>query len=195
MQPIVLPTVATEIKEVSAMRLISFVAFAALLTAGSQVRAQSSLQEKIIAADKAVPVVNQTLSGTWLSELRVAGPTGLQAPIPGLATFFSDGTMLASASNGTWTAVHGIWIRVGDRKFLATSYYFTFNESRVLSTITKSRINYQLSSDGKTLTGTMEVVVFTPDGGVIGTFPGTMVSLTRLRPEIPGDFYEFQKLP
>jgi hypothetical protein len=91
--------------------------------------------------------------------------------------------MLGSASNGTWTAAHGLWIQVGDRKFLATTYYFSFNESRVLTTITKARINYQLSSDGKTLTGTMEVVVFKPDGEVIGTFPGTTVSLTRLSPK------------
>jgi hypothetical protein len=195
MQPIVPATIAAKTKEVSSMRLFSLVAFAAFLTAGSQIRAQSSLQEKIITADKAVPVVHQTLSGTWLSEMRVALPTGLQPPIPGLATFSSDGTMLVSSSNGTWSALHGLWIRVGDRKFLATTYYFTFNESRVLTAVAKARINYQLSSDGKTLTGTMEVVMFTPDGGVIGTYPGTTVSLTRLSPEIPGDFYEFQKLP
>ena len=194
MQPFVLATIAAKTKEVSSMRLFSFVALAALSTAGLQIRAQS-LPETITTADKAVPVVNQTLSGTWLSELRVAGPTGLQPPSPGLVTFFSDGTMLGSGSNGTWSAAHGLWIRVGDRKFLATTYYFSFNESQVLTTITKVRINYQLSSDGKTLTGTMEVVVFKPDGEVIGTFPGTTVSLTRLSPEIPGDFYEFQKLP
>jgi hypothetical protein len=195
MQPIVLATIAAKTKEVSSMRLISFVAFAALLTAGSQIRAQSSLQEKITTADKAVPVVNQALSGTWVSELRVALPTGLQPPSPGLVTFSSDGTMLASSSNGTWSTLHGLWIRVGDRKFLATTYYFTFNESRVVTSIAKARINYQLSSDGKTVTGTMEVVLFKPDGEVIGTFPGTTVSLTRLSTEIPGDFYEFQKLP
>ena len=177
------------------MRLFSFVAFAALLTAGSQIRGQSSLQEKITTADKAVPVVNQALSGTWLSELRIALPTGLQPPIPGLVTFFSDGTMLASASNGNWSAAHGLWIRVGDRKFLATTYYFNFSASRVLISILKTRTNYQLSSDGKTLSGTMEAVELKPDGEVTGTFPGTTVSLTRLCPEIPGDFYEFQKLP
>jgi hypothetical protein len=177
------------------MRLFSFVAFAAFLTAGLQIRAQSSLQEKIITPDKAVPVVNQTLSGTWLSELRVALPTGLLPPSPGLSTFFPDGTILASASNGTWGTVHGVWTRVGDRKFLATTFYFSFDANRVLRTITKMRINYQLSSDGKTLTGTMEAVVFTPDGAVEGTYPGTTVSATRLCLEIPGDFYEFQKLP
>jgi hypothetical protein len=176
------------------MRLFSFVAFAALVTAGLQIRAQS-LPETIITAEKAVPVVHQALSGTWLSETRLASPTGLQPPSPTVVTFSSDGTYLVSTSNGTQTVVHGLWIRVGDRKFLGTAYYFSFNESRVLTTITKLRTNFQLSSDGKTLTGTIEAVLLKPDGGMIGTFPGTTFSMIRLCPEIPGDFYEFQKLP
>jgi len=72
-----------------------------------------SLQESIAAPDKAVPVVNQTLAGTWLSELRRVGPTGPQAPIPSLVTFLPDGTSIASPSDGTQTAVHGMWLRVG----------------------------------------------------------------------------------
>jgi hypothetical protein len=144
----VLAAIAEETKEVSSMRLFGFVAFAALVTTGLQIRAQS-LPETIITAEKAVPVVHQTLSGTWLSETRLASPTGLQPPTPTVVTFSSDGTYLVSTSNGTQTAVHGLWIRVGDRKFLGTAYYFSFNESRVLTTITKLRTNFQLSSDGK----------------------------------------------
>jgi hypothetical protein len=29
----------------------------------------------------------------------------------------------------------------------------------------------------------------------MATFPGSTISMIRLSPEIPGDFYEFQKLP
>ncbi|MFN0165717.1 MAG: hypothetical protein ACKV22_04735 [Bryobacteraceae bacterium] len=176
------------------MRLYTLLAFAALVTASLPVEAQS-LQETVITPEKAVPAVNQVLSGIWLSETRIAVPTGLQPPMPVFTTFFSDGTYLASTSNGTQTAVHGLWIRVGDRKFLGTAYYFSFNESRVLTVITKLRANFQLSSDGKTLTGTMEAVVLNRDGGVLGTFPGTTFSMIRLSQEIPGDFSEFQKLP
>jgi hypothetical protein len=152
-----------------------------------------SLQESIAAPDKAVPVVNQTLAGTWLSELRRVGPTGPQAPIPSLVTFLPDGTSIASPSDGTQTAVHGMWLRVGDRKFLGTAFFFSFNESRVLTTITKLRINYQLSADGKTLTGTTESVILDRSGRVMGTFPGSTISMVRLSQEIPGDFYEFQR--
>jgi hypothetical protein len=34
-----------------------------------------------------------------------------------------------------------------------------------------------------------------PDGKVIGSFPGAAFSMVRLSPEIPADFYDFQKLP
>jgi hypothetical protein len=152
-----------------------------------------SLSESITTAEKAVPVVNQALSGVWLSELRRPGPAGLQPPIPTFITFFSDGTSLASPSDGTQTATHGLWIRVGDRKFLGTGYFFSFNEARALTTITKIRMNYQLSADGKALTGTTEAVIMDRDGKVLNSFPGATFSMVRLSPEIPGDFYDFQK--
>jgi hypothetical protein len=98
------------------------------------------------------------------SELTRPGPTGLQPPIPTLITFFSDGTSLASPSDGTQTATHGLWIRVGDRKFLGTGFFFSFDASRALTTITKLRMNFQVSADGKTLTGTTEAVVLDRDG-------------------------------
>ncbi|MEJ1934379.1 hypothetical protein WDZ92_29635 [Nostoc sp. NIES-2111] len=154
-----------------------------------------TLQEAITSLDKAVPTVHQTLQGTWLSELRRASPTGLQPPIPSLLTFLADGTSLASPADGTQSAVHGMWIRVGDRKFLGTAFFFNFNESRVLTTITKLRINYQLSADGKTLTGTTEAVVMDRNGRVLATTPGSTITMVRLSPEIPGDFYEFQRQP
>ena len=83
---------------------------------------------------------------------------------------------------------------MGDRKFLGTGFFFAFNESRILTTITKLRINYNLSADGKTLTGTTEAVVMDRDGKVINTFPGSTSTMVRLSPEIPADFSDFQKL-
>src|SRR4051812_10837829 len=100
-------------------RLLFFGAFLAITV---QIQAQS-LSETIVTKDKAIGVVNQSLSGMWLSQLRRPGPTGLQAPIPTFTTLFSDGTSLASPSDGTQTATHGLWVRVGDRKFLGTGYF------------------------------------------------------------------------
>jgi hypothetical protein len=175
------------------MQRSNLLVFAALFTGAVQIQAQGLLQT-ITTPDKAVPVVNQALSGTWLSELRRPGPSGLQASIPAIVTFSSDGTWIASPSDGNQTATQGLWIRVGDRKFLGTGYFFSFDVSRVLTTIAKLRINYQVSTDGKTLTGTTEAVVLDGDGKVISTFPGATFTMVRLSPEIPGDFYDFQKV-
>lgn len=174
------------------MRLSTLLVLGALAASAAHMQGQS-LSESITTAEKAVPVVNQALSGVWLSELRRPGPAGLQPPIPTFITFFSDGTSLASPSDGTQTATHGLWIRVGDRKFLGTGYFFSFNEARALTTITKIRMNYQLSADGKALTGTTEAVIMDRDGKVLNSFPGATFSMVRLSPEIPGDFYDFQK--
>jgi len=171
-----------------------FLIFTALIASTVQVHAQG-LQDTIIAPDKAVPTVNQVLSGTWLSELRRPGPAASLPAIPVIVTFFSDGTSLASPSDGTQTATHGIWMRVGDRKFLGTGWFSVFDASRVLTTVTKVRINYEIAPDGKTLTGTTEAVVFDPAGKVVNTLAGASFTMVRLSFEIPGDFYDFQKLP
>jgi hypothetical protein len=173
------------------MTRFSLLHFAALLATTAQAQ---SLPDNIVTPEKAVPVVNQTLSGTWLSELRRPGPTGLQPPIPTIITFFPDGTSIASPSDGTQTATHAIWIRVGDRKFLGTGWFFNFDVNRALTTVTKLRINYQLSADGKTLKGTTEAVILAPDGTVINTLTGATFSMVRLSFEIPGDFYDFQSV-
>jgi hypothetical protein len=176
------------------MQRFTFVIFATFIAGAALVQAQG-LQDTIVTPEKAVPVVNQVLAGTWLSELRRPGPTGLQPPIPAFVTFSSDGTWLSSPSDGTQTATHGIWTRVGDRKFLGTGWFFVFDVNRVLTTVTKLRINYEIGADGKTLTGTTEATIMDPTGKVLNTLTGASFSMLRLSFEIPGDFYDFQKLP
>jgi len=177
------------------MQRPTLLAFAALFMAGGHLQAQNGLPATIMAPDKAVPTVHQTLSGTWLSELKRPGPAGALPTIPAIVTFSTDGGWISSPGDGTQTATQGVWIRVGDRKFLGSGFFFVFNESRVLSTVTKLRINYQMSEDGKTLKGTTEAVIFNPEGLIVNTLPGASFTMTRLSPEIPADFYEFQKLP
>ena len=75
------------------------------------------LLDTIITPDKAVPTVNQTLEGTWMAELRPPGLPPAAPSIPNLSTFGADGTLIASGSDGNQSSAHGIWLRVGDRKF------------------------------------------------------------------------------
>jgi len=174
------------------MHRSTLLVFAAVLTGSAQLQAQGLL-DSIRTPDKAVSTITQTMEGTWMTELRPAGLPEAAPAIPNLATFHPDGTMTASASDGTQTSAHGAWIRVGDRKFLATIFLFSFNEARVLTTITKARINLQISLDGQTITGTNEVVIMDRNGTVKATIRGGTTSGVRLSPERPDDFCEFQE--
>ncbi len=177
------------------MKLNNVLAMGAIFVAllgGTQCIQGQSLVDTIRTPEKAVPTVNQSLDGTWLFELRPAGQTTV---LLHLETYLPNGTVIGVNANGAQTTGHGIWIRVGDRKFLQTGFVFSFNETRVFTAMSKVRVNIQLSPDGQTLKGTQEVVLMDSAGKVTATIPGGTFSGTRLTPEIPGDFYDFQKLP
>jgi hypothetical protein len=150
--------------------------------------------DTIRTSDKVVPVVNESLSGTWLLELHRPGAPATQAPVLNLITFLPDGTAIATTSDGTQSTNHGVWVRVGgDRKFVQTMFVFAYDSSRVIATITKVRINVQLSLDGQSVKGTTEIVVMDSTGKVTATIPGGTYTGVRLPPEIPADFLDFQK--
>ena len=174
------------------MKRSILLSFAAVFT-GAALPAQSIL-DTIRTPDKSVATVNQTMAGTWLVELHRPGSAPTQPPTLNLITFQPDGTAVASTADGTQASNHGVWVRVGDRKFLQTMYVFGFDVSRALTTVSKVRINAQVSADGQTVKGTTEVVIMDPTGRVLNTIPGGTYSGVRLSPEIPGDFYDFQKV-
>jgi hypothetical protein len=175
------------------MQRFTFAVLTILITSTTVAQAQSLL-DTIRTPDKAVPVVNQSLTGTWLQELLLPG----QAPGTGtlnLVTFQPDGTLVSIGSDGNRSPAFGLWIRVGDRKFLQTNFLFNYDQNRVLSNVTKVRANAQLSTDGQTMTMVAEIVVMDRTGKVLATTPGGTVKGIRLSLEIPADFYDFQKLP
>jgi hypothetical protein len=176
------------------MQRSTFLIFAALVTGAAHVRAQGLL-ESIITPEKAVATVNQTLEGTWLLEVRRPGAPVTLPPDLGPITFQPDGTSVASPADGTQSTNHGVWVRVGGRKYLLTM--FVFNSTRAgssLPSLIKVRINVQVSPDGQTVKGTTELVILDKDGKMMATIPGGTYSGVRLSPEIPGDFYDFQKV-
>ena len=155
---------------------------------------EAQLLQSIVTPDKAVAVVNQSLEGTWLAEIRPGSLPAAAPPVLQLATYHSNGTFSVASSDGAQSPSQGVWVRVGDRKFLLTLYFFAFNDARVLTTITKVRINIQVALDGQTLKGTNEAVVLDRTGKVMASVPGGTLTATRLNPEIPADFYDFQKV-
>jgi hypothetical protein len=167
--------------------------FAALIGSTVNVQAQGLLQS-IVAPDKAVSVVNQTMEGTWLSEVRPAGSPADAPPILNFSSYHPDGNVVLSPSNGNQGEGHGVWVRVGDRKFLATLFFFIYDANRVVVNVIKSRVNLQMSLDGKTVKSTNEVVIMDPTGKILSTIAGGTGTAVRLSPEIPADFYDFQKM-
>lgn len=145
--------------------------------------------------ERSVPAVNQTLDGTWLYQIRRGGQPADQPPTLLMIQFKADGSVAASSADGTQSSHYGIWLRVGDRKFLLTTFLFSFNETRALATIIKIRGNIQLSTDGATASGTQEVVLMNAQGAVMATIPGGTFTGTRLTSEVAGDFQEFQSRP
>ena len=176
------------------MKLKSLISIFATLTAGMAILNGQSPLDTIRTPEKAVATVGQTLEGTWLSELRRAGQPASQPAVLSLVTYHPDGTVNSTASDNP-SAAHGVWVRVGDRKFLHTMLAFANDEKGVFVNILKIRINSQLSADGLTLKGTNELVIMDLTGKVMATIGGGSFKATRLSPEIPADFYDFQKLP
>ena len=175
------------------MQRFTFLVLAAIAASAKLAQGQGLLGT-ITVPDKAVAVVNQSLVGTWLLELRLPGVPATVPPVLTLITFQPDGTAVATSGDGTQGGNHGVWVRVGDRRFLQTMFVFAFNENRVLTAITKARINALVSVDGKTVKGTTEVVVLDREGKVMATIPGGTYTGVRLSPEIPGDFTHFQSV-
>ena len=169
------------------MKRFALPVFVFFVISSAHIHAQG-LSQTITAADKAVPVVNQSLEGTWLLDLRRPGG---QPPVSKLIIFHRDGTVVDAGS--TLGSALGLWVRVGDRKFLQTMFALNFNESQVLITVTKVRVTVQLSPDGQTMSGTTEVAILDREGKVMATILGTTYTAVRLKTEVPGDFYDFQK--
>src|SRR5205085_6073462 len=160
------------------MQRLTFAVFAASLVSTPVVQAQSLL-DTIRTPDKAVPVVNQTLEGTWLQELLLPGQVAGTGTL-NLVTFQPDGTLISIGSDGNRSPAFGLWVRVGDRKFLQTNFLFSFDQGRALASVTKVRANAQLSSDGQTMIMTAEIVVMDRNGKVLATTPGGTVKGVRL---------------
>ena len=173
------------------MRKLLLVTVATLVAGAALVPAQS-IADALRTPDKAVPVVHQTLSGTWLFELRRGGQGADQPPVLLLIQFHTDGTITASAADGSQSSHHGMWLRVGDKKFMITTFLFSFDASRAFTTILKVRGNVQLAADGQTVAGTQEIIVMNREGRTLSTVPGGTFTGVRLSPEIAGDFYDFQ---
>ena len=170
------------------MTFSNLLILAAVLGGAAYPQSAPGLLERIGVPDKALTPRNPTLTGTWMLELRRPGQTLVTA---GLVTYFAEGTCIGPTADGNTSPSQGVWVRITDGKFLQTMYVFTYDANRALTTISKVRVNVQLSDDGLTAKGTTEAVVLDKDGKEIATIPGGSYRAVRLTAEKPADFEAF----
>jgi hypothetical protein len=103
----------------------------------------------------------QSLEGTWISQ--VALPGGDFAPF-GFGTFSSDGSYIGTTTDSRQSTHHGVWLRVGDRKFVLSTMFFTRNESGAHAGISRTRIAITMAEDMKSYDATVERIIMDTAG-------------------------------
>jgi hypothetical protein len=113
--------------------------------------------------------IGQSLEGTWIAQ--VAQPGGEFAPF-GLGTFSPNGSYLGTTSDPTQSNHHGVWLRVGDRKFLLSTMFFTRDERGAYSGIVRTRIAITLAADSRSYTATVERILMDVAGRELQVITG-----------------------
>ena len=93
----------------------------------------------------------QSLEGTWIAQVALPG---LPLALFEVGTFHADGSYSGSNVNASHTDHKGVWLRVGDRKFVFTFMFFTHDDKGIFNGIVKARGVVTLSEDGKSFDST-----------------------------------------
>jgi len=77
-----------------------------------------------------------------------------------------------------------VWLRVGDRKFVFSTTFFTHDDKGVFNGIIKAWGSFTLAEDLKTYDGTVERVVMDTSGTVLQVISGIAAHSVRLELEL-----------
>jgi hypothetical protein len=124
---------------------------------------------------------NQSLEGTWIAQ--VAMPGGAPALFE-VGTYHSNGSYSGANVNPLHTDHKGVWLRVGDRKFVTTYMYFTHDDKGVFNGIVKARATLTLSEDGKSYDSAVERVVMDTSGKELQVITGIKGHSVRMELEL-----------
>ncbi|MEO8593589.1 MAG: hypothetical protein ABI759_09720 [Candidatus Solibacter sp.] len=124
---------------------------------------------------------NQTLAGTWIAQ--VAQPGGTAALFE-VGTYHVDGSYSGANVNGLHSEHKGVWMRVGDRKFLFTFMFFTCDDKGVFNGIVKARGSVTLAEDGKSYESVVERVVMDSTGKELSVTSGITGRSVRMDLEL-----------
>ncbi len=111
--------------------------------------------------------------GVWRMQVTfTACDTGavLRAPFPTLNTFYADGNIseVGSGLGPAFRSVsHGRWAWTGKRKLAITSVIELFDANFIYFADQVFNRRFEISRDGKTMTGKASYVRYAPDGSIL----------------------------
>lgn len=128
-----------------------------------------------------INTATQSLEGTWISQVAVPG-----APLAlfEVGTYHPDGSYSGANVNPSHTEHKGVWMRVGDRKFVFTFMFFTRDDKGVFNGIVKARGTVTLAEDLKSYDSQVERVIMDTAGNVLSTTPGIKGHSVRMELEL-----------
>ena len=128
-----------------------------------------------------ISVPNQTLTGTWIAQVAQSG--GALALFE-IGTYHADGSYSGANVNGLHTEHKGVWMRIGDRKFVFTFMFFTRDDKGVFNGIVKARGTVTLAEDGKSYESVVERVILDTTGKELSVTPGIVGRSVRMDLEL-----------
>ena len=129
-----------------------------------------------------VPAYSQTLAGTWISQ--VADASG-NIQLFEIGTFHPDGSYSGANVNGSHTEHKGVWLRIGDRRFVLTVIFFTHDEKLALTGVVKAKIYITMSEDLKVYESVAERTMIDVSGKVMSVTPEIRGRSVRMDVEFP----------
>src|ERR1044071_6707617 len=129
-----------------------------------------------------VSIRGQSLEGTWIAQ--VAATPGGPVSLFEVGTYHADGSYSGANVNPSHTTHKGVWLRVGDRKFVFTFMFFTHDDKGVFNGIVKARGTATLSEDGKSYDSVVERVIMDASGNQLSVTPGIKGHSVRMDLEL-----------
>ena len=134
-----------------------------------------------LSQDKTVSTASLSLQGTWASQ--IALPGGGFVPFA-IDTFSAEGAHIGINQDPSHSAHIGVWVCVGDRRFLFSTTFFTHDDKGVFNGIVKARGSLTMSEDHKSYDGIVERVVMDTSGNVLQVVSGIKAHSVRVDLEL-----------
>ena len=101
-----------------------------------------------------------------------------------MGTFSAEGAHIGINQDPTHSAHIGVWVCVGDRRFMFATTFFTHDDKGIFNGIVKARGLLTMSEDRKSYDGTVERVVMDTSGNVLQVVSGIKAHSVRVDLEL-----------